>query len=165
MITRVSGRSAMIRRVASTPDIPRPVWVKPEERLATRTFGVVLDTSGSMSPRLLARGLGAIASYALSRQVPLVRVMQCDAGVHDMGYVEPEALLGRVEVRGRGGTVLQPAVNLLQSRTDFPKDSPILIITDGLCESDLQVAHDHAFLVSPGMRLPFPTRRPVFQLQ
>ena len=82
--------SRLSRRQSATPDIPRAVWVRPAESLATRTFGVVLDTSGSMGPRLLGMGLGAVASYALSREVPAVRLVQCDAGVHDMGFVEPE---------------------------------------------------------------------------
>lgn len=144
------------RRQASTPDIPRPVWQRPEERLAMRTFGVVLDTSGSMPPRLLARALGAIASYALSREVPLVRVLQCDAGVHDMGYVEAESLLGRVEVRGRGGTVLQPAISKLEADARFPKDAPILVITDGGCDT-LTIRREHAYLMPEGARLPFRT--------
>ncbi|MFD5825696.1 hypothetical protein [Lentzea sp. NPDC060358] len=50
------------RRQASTPDIPRPGWVRPESREARPAFGVVLDTSGSMDPRLLGKALGAIAS-------------------------------------------------------------------------------------------------------
>ncbi|MBL8555170.1 MAG: hypothetical protein JNL41_12885 [Phenylobacterium sp.] len=152
------------RRQASTPDIPRAVWVRPEERLVARTFGVVLDTSGSMSPRLLARALGAIASYALSREVPWVRVIQCDAGVHDAGYVEPEALMGRVEVRGRGGTVLQPAIARLESDARFPKDAPILIITDGACDV-LTIRREHAFLMPEGARLPFRTEAPRFAFE
>ena len=103
------------RRQSATPDIPRPVWTRPPELAATRTFGVVLDTSGSMAPRLVGMGLGAVAAYAMSREVMQVRVVQCDAGVHDMGYVAPDALLGRVEVRGRGGTVLQPAIERLDA--------------------------------------------------
>lgn len=152
------------RRQASTPDIPRPVWVRPEERLTARTFGVVLDTSGSMPPRLLARALGAIASYALSREVPQVRVMQCDAGVHDMGYVAPETLLGSVEVKGRGGTVLQPAVQKLENDAGFPKDAPILVITDGGCDV-LSVRREHAYLMPEGARLPFSTRAPRFAFE
>lgn len=152
------------RRQAATPDIPRPVWLRPEERLVTRTFGVVLDTSGSMSSRLLARALGAIAAYALSREVPAVRVLQCDAGVHDAGYVEPEHLLGRVEIHGRGGTVLQPAVNRLEGDERFPKDAPILIITDGACDP-LTIRRDHAFLMPDGARLPFATRAPRFAFE
>jgi predicted metal-dependent peptidase len=149
------------RRQSSTPDIPRPVWERPAERLSTRTFGVVLDTSGSMPPNLLARGLGAIASYALSREVPMVRVMQCDARVHDMGYVEPERLLHRVEVRGRGGTVLRPAI---ERSEDFPKDAPILVITDGLCDA-FTVHREHAFLMPEGARLPFRTQAPTFRFE
>lgn len=149
------------RRQAATPDIPRPIWLKPAELLATRTFGVVLDTSGSMAPRVLARGLGAIASYALSREVPAVRVLQCDAGVHDMGYVEPDALLNQVEVRGRGGTVLQPAIDKLEADDRFPKDAPILVITDGFCDV-LTIRRDHAFLMPEGARLPFRSAAPRF---
>jgi hypothetical protein len=51
-----------------------------------------------------------------------------------MGYVEPEALLGSVSVLGRGGTVLQPGLDKLTGAEDFPKDAPILIITDGGCD-------------------------------
>jgi predicted metal-dependent peptidase len=152
------------RRQASTPDIPRPVWIVPEERLATRTFGVVLDTSGSMPARLLGRALGAIAAYALSREVPAVRVMQCDAGVHDMGYMKPEALLGSVEIRGRGGTVLQPAITRLEGDDRFPKDAPILVITDGCCDR-LEIRREHAYLMPEGARLPFRTEAPQFHFE
>jgi predicted metal-dependent peptidase len=149
------------RRQSSTPDIPRAVYIKPPELIAARTFGVVLDTSGSMDKNTLARGLGAIASYALSREVPQVRVIQCDAGIHDMGYIEPESLLETVEVRGRGGTILQPALERLESATDFPKDAPILVITDGECDY-LSCRRAHAFLLPEGGRLPFDTRSPIF---
>ena len=43
----------------------------------------------------------------------------------------PEDIAGRVEVRGRGGTILQPGGDLLLKAKDFPKDAHILIITDG----------------------------------
>lgn len=152
------------RRQSATPDIPRPVYVRPEERLATRTFGVVVDTSGSMAMALLARAFGAIASYAMSREVPLVRIVQSDAGIHDMGYVEAERLLERIEVKGRGGTVLGPAVAHLQRAADFPKDAPILVITDGLCDT-FTVSRDHAFLMPMGRRLPFRTHAPVFHFE
>jgi predicted metal-dependent peptidase len=152
------------RRQSSTPDTPRPRFVEPEDERAARTFGVIIDTSGSMQRDELGKALGAIVAYSQAQSVKQVRLVYCDAQPYDEGFVAIDALASRVQVRGRGGTVLQPAVNLLQTRTDFPKDSPILIITDGLCENDLQVARDHAFLVSPGMRLPFPTRKPVFSM-
>jgi predicted metal-dependent peptidase len=152
------------RRQSSTPNIPRAVYIKPPEIIATRTFGVVLDTSGSMDKNTLARGLGAIASYALSREVPQVRVVQCDAGIHDMGYIEPESLLETVEVKGRGGTVLQPAIDRLELAANFPKDAPILIITDGECDY-LSCRRAHAYLLPEGGRLPFDTRSPIFHFE
>lgn len=152
------------RRQSATPAIPRPVWERPLDRLRHRTFGVVLDTSGSMAPREIGRGLGAIAAYALGREVPLVRVIQCDAGIHDMGYVEPEGLLGAVEIVGRGGTVLQPAIRHLERAEDFPDDAPILVITDGCCDV-LTIGRPHAFLMPVGARLPFPTRAPRFAFE
>lgn len=152
------------RRQTATPDTPRPRFVEPEDDRATRTFGVIIDTSGSMQRDELGKALGAVVAYSQAQAVKQVRLVYCDAQPYDEGFVEVDALASRVQVRGRGGTVLQSAVNLLQGKPDFPKDCPILIITDGLCEPDLQVAHDHAFLVSPGARLPFPTRKPVFTM-
>ena len=151
------------RRQSATPDIARPGWQLPLDPEHHRTFGVVLDTSGSMDTRLLARALGAVASYAVARDVLQVRVVFCDAAAYDNGYMHPADIAGRVRVRGRGGTVLQPGVTLLQDAGDFPKDGPVLIITDGLCDR-VRVQRDHAFLVPAGSVLPFPPRGPVFRM-
>ncbi len=153
------------RRQSSTPNIPRPGWYRPEERERQVTFGVVLDTSGSMSPELMGRALGAIASYALARDVPAARVVFCDAVAYDAGYLPVETIAGRVRVRGRGGTVLQPAVTLLETTDDFPADGPILIITDGYIDRTLRVRREHAYLVPAGARLPFTPRGPVFEVR
>jgi len=152
------------RRQSTTPDTPRPRLVAPDDERVTRTFGVVVDTSASMERIDLGKAIGAIVAYAQAQEVREVRLVYCDAQPYDEGFVAIEALAARVSVRGRGGTVLQPAVELLQSRRDFPKDAPILLITDGFCEDDLQVARDHAFLLSAGGRLPFATRKPVFRM-
>ena len=94
------------RRQASTPDIPRPARYIPQEWKDAHTFGVVLDTSGSMDRELLGRALGAIASYAEARDVTAVRLVLCDAAPYDRGIVEPSELRGIYSVQGRGGTVL-----------------------------------------------------------
>ncbi|MCU0866777.1 MAG: VWA-like domain-containing protein [Planctomycetes bacterium] len=151
------------RRQASTPDIPRPRYVTPEDRKKARTFGVVLDTSGSMEPRLLGKGLGAIAAYAESHDVPAVRVVYCDAIAYDAGYLPPADIADRARVKGRGGTQLQPAIELLQHSEDFPPDGPILVITDGFCDQ-LVLRRPHAFLLPAGRRLPFRPIGPVFEL-
>jgi predicted metal-dependent peptidase len=150
------------RRQAATPDIPRPGWHLPAELTDSRAFGVVLDTSGSMDRRLLGKALGAIASYAVTRDVTAVRVVFCDAQPHDNGWMHPFDIAGRVRVRGRGGTVLQPGVDLLLAAPDFPRDGPVLVITDGWTDR-LRISREHAFLVPAGATLPFPPRGPVFR--
>ncbi len=124
------------RRQSSTPDIPRAARYVPQENRDACTFGVVLDTSGSMDRELLGRALGAIASYSEARVVPAVRLVLCDAAPYDQGFVEPTALRGLFPVKGRGGTVLQPAINYLLTRADFPPSAPLMIITDGWCEEN-----------------------------
>lgn len=150
------------RRQGSTPDIPRPRYIKDGISDDARTFGVVIDTSGSMSAKMIGMALGSIASYAAARDVPLVRVVFCDAKSYDAGYMSPEDIAGRVEVKGRGGTILQPAVTLLEQVKDFPESAPVLIITDAEIESKLQIQREHAFLIPKGKRLPFSPKGKVF---
>ncbi|MFJ1563868.1 vWA domain-containing protein [Streptomyces erythrochromogenes] len=151
------------RRQASTPDIPRAGRYFPPEETARCTFGVVLDTSGSMNAALLGKALGAIASYAEARDVPAARVVFCDAAPYDAGYVPPTEIAGRVRVRGRGGTVLQPGIDLLQRAEDFPPAAPLLVITDGWCDT-LRIRREHAYLIPQGASLPFTPKGPVFRL-
>jgi predicted metal-dependent peptidase len=149
------------RRQASTPDIPRPRWTPAHSALDGRTYGVVLDTSGSMDRNLLAKALGTIASYSIARDVPLVRVVFCDAAFYDQGYMRPEDIAESVKIKGRGGTVLQPAIRMLETDETFPKDGPILIITDGDCDN-LRIRREHAFVIPRGKHLPFVPRGKVF---
>jgi len=151
------------RRQSATPDIPRPSYVITWDIQQGRTFGVLLDTSGSMDRQLLAKALGTIASYSLSRDVYAVRVVFCDAATYDQGYLLPEDIAGRVQVRGRGGTILQPGIDLLERVEDFPKDGPVLIITDGYCDR-LHIQREHAYLIPEGRHLPFAPRGPVFRI-
>jgi predicted metal-dependent peptidase len=154
------------RRQSATPSIPRPSRVINLAALDGRTFGVVLDTSGSMERGLLAAALGAIASYSMSRDVPAARVVFCDAEAYDQGYLKPEDIAGTVKVKGRGGTVLQPGIDLLLRAEDFPKEAPVLIITDGYCEDRLMLGgREHAYLIPEGATLPFPAKGKVFRIR
>ena len=151
------------RRQSSTPDIPRPKYVPEPIAQMGRTFGVVLDTSGSMSRVMLGESLGAIASYCQSRDVFSARVIFCDASAYDAGYMTPEEIAGRVTLRGRGGTILQPGIDLLDRAEDFPKDGPILIITDGLCDH-FKTRREHAILLPEGRGLRFTPQGKVFRM-
>ncbi len=89
--------------------------------------------------------------------------MQGDAAPHDAGYLPVEEIAGRLRVHGRGGTVLQPGIDLLERAEDFPPGAPVLVITDGECDV-LRVRREHAFLVPRGAGLPFTPRGPVFRM-
>ncbi|MES2464335.1 MAG: peptidase [Armatimonadota bacterium] len=156
------------RRQSSTPDIPRPARWTPQEWKDACTFGVILDTSGSMDRQLLGRALGAIASYAEAREVPAVRLILCDAAPYDRAFVTPTDLRGIFPIQGRGGTVLQPAVSYLLRQTDFPEGAPVMIITDGWCEEEIFCSRTHCFVLPrKGWKqgaLPLRTAAPVFQV-
>ena len=163
-IVRVRSYARPSRRQAATPDIPRPRYVPDATAHQGRTFGVVLDTSGSMDTKLLGKALGAIASYSMARDVPWVRVVFCDAIAYDAGYLSPEDIAEKVQVKGRGGTVLQPGINLLEKAESFPSSAPLLIITDGYCDR-LRVRREHGFLLPAGSSLPFVPKGEVFRIK
>lgn len=122
-----------------------------------------------MDRELLGRALGAIASYAEAREVPAVRLVLCDAAPYDRGIVAPNDLRGIVAVQGRGGTVLQPAINHLISRPDFPPNAPVMILTDGYCEEELTCPREHCFLLprkrwQQGNATPLRTDAPIFRV-
>jgi predicted metal-dependent peptidase len=163
-LIKVRSYARLSRRQSATPDIPRPRYVPDSDNEEGRTFGVVLDTSGSMDRELLGKALGAISSYSISHDVSFVRVVFCDAFAYDQGYLTPESLADRVQVKGRGGTVLQPGIDLLEKADDFPKNGPLLIITDGYCDK-LFMRREHAFLIPVGCRLPFIPKGQVFRIK
>jgi predicted metal-dependent peptidase len=113
---------------------------------------------------LLAKCLGTIASYSMARDVRRVRLVFCDAAAHDQGYVPAEEIADRVRVKGRGGTVLQPGIDLLENAHDFPENGPILVITDGDCDR-VRIRREHAFLLPEGRSLPFVAKGRVFAVK
>jgi hypothetical protein len=163
-LIKVRSYARLSRRQSATPEIPRPRYVPDSNVEEGRTFGVVLDTSGSMERELLGKALGAISSYSISHDVSFVRVVFCDAFAYDQGYITPESLADRVQVKGRGGTVLQPGIDLLERAEDFPKNGPLLIITDGDCDR-VHIRREHAFLIPVGRHLPFIPKGQVLRIK
>ena len=149
------------RRQSAVPHIP--LAGKAPIDYHSPTFGVLLDTSGSMSPELLQSGLAAMIAFAEQHGVAFVRFVMCDARPFDEGFIPIEKLRRPYRIRGRGGTVLQPAVELLQEAQDFPKEAPILIITDGDTDH-LHVQREHAYLLPGNGDLPFEPDGPVFRI-
>lgn len=162
---KVKTYTRLSRRQSSTPDIIRPRYIKPIEEKNNYTLGIILDTSGSMDVQLLGKCLGAIASYCSAQEVSYVRLIYCDAMPYDEGFVSVDILSQRIKVKGRGGTVIQQAVNYLENAKDFPKDAPILILSDGGFEKTLTIKRKHAFLVPNKYRLPFIAKGEVFEFK
>jgi predicted metal-dependent peptidase len=152
------------RRATATPLNPRPIRIPDPEVMEGRTFGVVIDTSGSMGMKLLGKALGTIVSYAVAKKVQFVRVVFCDAAAYDQGWVDVTTLVDRVKVKGFGGTILQPGVDLLERDPRFPKEAPILLITDAECDHFV-IGREHAVLIPNGASLPFRCKGEVFRMR
>ncbi len=152
------------RRQSTTPDIPRARAYRPTDEKINVTFGVIVDTSGSMIRSLLGKVLGTVAGYAQDKSVEEVRLVYCDSEAYDAGYVAVSDLSGRITVTGRGGTTLQRAVDLLEGAKDFPKNAPILILTDGFID-DLSIHRPHAYVLPAGSRLPYKTEESIFYVK
>ena len=76
-----------------------------------------------------------------------------------------DEIAGTVKVRGRGGTKLQPGIDLLDEDAAFPKETPLLVITDGARDRLNLRGRTHAFLIPAGNKLPFTPHGPVFRLK
>ncbi|GGI12547.1 hypothetical protein [Gottfriedia solisilvae] len=50
----------------------------------------------------------------------------CDATSIDEGYVHPETLLEKVKIKGRGGTILQPGIDMIESAKDLGARLPFI---------------------------------------
>lgn len=152
------------RTQAVTPDIPRPIMIPYDTMKDGRTFGVVIDSSGSMDRSLLGKAIGSVTSYSIAKKVKDIRLVFCDAHAYDEGWVKVSSILNRVRVRGRGGTVLQPGIDLLEADHDFPKNAPIMIITDAQCDH-FKIKREHAILIPAGARMSFVPVGEVFRMR
>ncbi len=114
----------------------------------------------------VALAIGLLQSDWTGLRFPVIAGLCANVLVTIASIVEValDAIAETVRVRGRGGTVLQPAIDLLQRAEDFPKNGPLLIITDGQCDR-LVIQREHAFLMPEGASLPFIPRGPVFRLR
>jgi len=90
------------------------------------TLHIVLDTSGSME-NVLAKVLGAIASFCDSAGVAEVHILQCDIEVTKDEWLEP-AQLAEFRIAGFGGSDMSPGLNKLAEDTEV---SSALVLTDG----------------------------------
>ncbi len=101
-----------------------PGW----RRIGPGRVAFVLDTSGSISERELAVYTAEVLGILEETSPDEIALIQCDARVRHVEYLQPGDTFERIAVRGRGGTKFQPAFDWIAgSGLDF---SAIVYATD-----------------------------------
>lgn len=152
------------RRESSDPDLPKARMVPEVLEEHQKTFCVILDTSASMMRQYLGKCLGVICAYAQEQGVKTIRMVYADAQAYDVGWMDVEDMQHKVKIMGRGGTVLQNAVDIIELNKEIPKTAPILILTDSFID-EMAVKREHAYVIPKGTRLPFSSKAPIFYIE
>ena len=87
---------------------------------------MVLDTSGSMHG-YYEKAL----SYVFQNNIQ-INAIQIDTQVYDLGVVENQNQLQKMKIHGGGGTVIQPAIDLVREK--YNKYNTV-VLTDGYTDN------------------------------
>ena len=122
-----------------------PEFIKGAKKRATY-FNLVLDTSGSMGHDDMIGLLGAVM-----RNNIFFKLIQIDTKVQDIVLIKSHHQLTRYvkEFKGRGGTVLQPALDYCK---DNDLEEPCVVLTDGY--TDELTFHTRGLVVYTGCESP-----------
>jgi predicted metal-dependent peptidase len=104
-----------------------PGW----RRTGAGRIGFVLDTSGSISATELSVYTAAVLGILEETGPEVVALIQCDAEVQRIDYIQSGESFDRIEVHGRGGTRFQPAFDWI-AESGFGADA-IVYATDLNC--------------------------------
>lgn len=99
----------------------------------TPEFGVVLDTSGSMSPELLSKALGVVVGVLEETGAETCWLYQADTCLQSAEEVSVSDLQTRVRMKGRGGTRFDHPLRQIVERQD--PVGALLYLTDGYGDS------------------------------
>jgi predicted metal-dependent peptidase len=98
-----------------------------------RELTIVIDTSGSISPPLFQQFLFQAHSICCQIKPQKIRLIQCDAGIHEDKIIKLQDLR-EVKLKGGGGTDFRPVFRAVQSSDcmlfftdlfgDFPRKAP-----------------------------------------
>lgn len=111
----------------------------------------LLDTSGSMGG-FLEKAL----EYCFRNDITL-NLVQCDTEVKSHIKIKNMQELQKVNIRGGGGTALQPGIDYLNNN-NCDTSLGMLILTDGYCDSlDLSQYKGKVLIISNGVLVPITT--------
>jgi predicted metal-dependent peptidase len=109
-----------------------PGW----RRIGPGRIAYVLDTSGSISAHELAIYTAGVLGILEETAPEEIALIQCDARVRHVDYLQPGETFDRIEVHGRGGTRFQPAFDwIADSGLEF---RAVIYATDLDCTDEPQ---------------------------
>ena len=91
-------------------------------------INVVLDTSGSMYGMF-----EKVLEYVFQNDIE-INICQVDTQVHSMESIKSMKELQKMDVHGLGGTILQPAIELITENPEYNQHNTVLL-TDGWCDT------------------------------
>lgn len=127
------------------PNRRQIVGIKGNRKVKTK-INVILDTSGSMA------GLMERAISFIYRNNVEMNLIEADTEVKWVQKIKSDKKLQTLPIKGLGGTILQPAVDLVVSNFN---QFNTLILTDGYCDNlDLSRLSGNVLLISVGTKIP-----------
>lgn len=106
----------------------------------------ILDTSGSMGGTF-----ERVLSYVYRNDIE-INLIEADTEVKWIENVKNARKLETLKIKGLGGTILQPAIDLV---ADQYNDFNTVVLTDGYCDSlDLSKIRGRVLLISIGVKVP-----------
>lgn len=111
-------------------------------------INVILDTSGSMYGMF-----EKVLEYVFQNDIE-INVCQVDTAVHEIVCIKHMKQLARMDIHGLGGTMLQPAVDLISQDKNYNKYNTV-ILTDGWCDTlDMSQMRGKVLGISCGDAIP-----------
>jgi predicted metal-dependent peptidase len=106
----------------------------------------ILDTSGSMGGTF-----EKVLSYVYRNDIE-VNLIEADTQVKWVETIKNKRKLETLKIRGLGGTILQPAINMVADKFN---EFNTVVLTDGYCDSlDLSKIRGRVLMISIGVKVP-----------
>lgn len=115
-------------------------------RKTKSVINCILDTSGSMG-----NTFDKVLSYIYRNDIE-VNLIEADTKVSHVQKVKNKKQLQKIPIKGLGGTILQPAVDLVVNKFN---NYNTLILTDGYCDMlDLSKNKGNVLIITIGVEVP-----------
>lgn len=142
-------RSAVRQSIRAVTGDPTPTHARPDRRSDSRpdfvypghvrrqaSIAVVIDTSRSMSSRLLDAALTEIHGICARSGAPTTAVISCDAAAYEVQEVRTAA---EVDLTGGGGTDMRVGIDAAAALRPAP--DIVVVLTDGLTPWPAKAPH------------------------